>query len=93
MRKQNSRLSLWTRTAKDRDMCIQIGMACARLRVVLLFGTVAPNLTVFPCSAGRQLRTLLGVQDIPEVKLIYQSHGDALQNDSSFGNKPLYCID
>eukprot|EP00670_Eutreptiella_braarudii_P002047 CAMPEP_0174296980 /NCGR_PEP_ID=MMETSP0809-20121228/49612_1 /TAXON_ID=73025 ORGANISM="Eutreptiella gymnastica-like, Strain CCMP1594" /NCGR_SAMPLE_ID=MMETSP0809 /ASSEMBLY_ACC=CAM_ASM_000658 /LENGTH=251 /DNA_ID=CAMNT_0015400407 /DNA_START=19 /DNA_END=774 /DNA_ORIENTATION=- len=66
VRKQNSRLSLWTRTAKDRDMCIQI---------------------------GRQLRTLLGVQDIPEVKLIYQSHGDALQNDSSFGNKPLYCID
>ena len=44
-------------------------------------------------SLGRQLRALLGLEEWPEVKLIYQSHGDALQNDSSFGNKPLYCID
>jgi len=66
VRKQSSRISLWTRTAKDREVCIQI---------------------------GRQLRDVMGLQDFPEIKLIYQSHGDALQNDSSFGNKPLYCID
>eukprot|EP00993_Chasmostoma_nieuportense_P003165 NODE_3903_length_875_cov_28.410428_g3750_i0.p1 GENE.NODE_3903_length_875_cov_28.410428_g3750_i0~~NODE_3903_length_875_cov_28.410428_g3750_i0.p1 ORF type:complete len:219 (-),score=53.27 NODE_3903_length_875_cov_28.410428_g3750_i0:156-812(-) len=66
VRKQTNRISLWTRSAKDREACIGI---------------------------GRQLRQLLRLEDIPDIKLIYQSHVDALQNDSSFGNRTLYCLD
>jgi translation initiation factor 4E len=62
IRKQFTRTSLWTRTAKDRDVCMRI---------------------------GRQFREFCDFED----SVIYQAHADALQNDSSFGNKPLYIID
>eukprot|EP00992_Anisonema_acinus_P000581 TRINITY_DN10206_c0_g1_i2.p1 TRINITY_DN10206_c0_g1~~TRINITY_DN10206_c0_g1_i2.p1 ORF type:complete len:193 (+),score=9.21 TRINITY_DN10206_c0_g1_i2:57-635(+) len=42
---------------------------------------------------GQQFRTLLSLDDVPEIKLIFQAHADALQNDSSYGNKTLYCLD
>eukprot|EP00993_Chasmostoma_nieuportense_P004239 NODE_4920_length_722_cov_53.184874_g4757_i0.p1 GENE.NODE_4920_length_722_cov_53.184874_g4757_i0~~NODE_4920_length_722_cov_53.184874_g4757_i0.p1 ORF type:complete len:209 (+),score=34.66 NODE_4920_length_722_cov_53.184874_g4757_i0:60-686(+) len=43
-------------------------------------------------SLGRQMREFLNLQST-DLKLIYQAHADAVQNDCSYGNTPLYFID
>eukprot|EP01006_Ploeotia_vitrea_P051864 TRINITY_DN67610_c10_g3_i1.p1 TRINITY_DN67610_c10_g3~~TRINITY_DN67610_c10_g3_i1.p1 ORF type:complete len:342 (+),score=37.02 TRINITY_DN67610_c10_g3_i1:137-1027(+) len=62
VRKNGDRISLWTRSARESEVCRHIGV---------------------------QFRELLSAV-IPEMKLVYQAHSDSLQNDSSFGNQPLY---
>lgn len=66
VRKQGDKISLWTRTAADKDICIKL---------------------------GQQFKQLLGVARDPEFKLVYQAHSDSLQNDSSYGNRPMYLLE